>query len=111
LKKNVIIIFAFVIIGLLVISGCVEDRTLTAEEKKLVGTWKGSIILGFFSDGTCYDDYELNHKYGVWKIDDGKLIITWINGKVTLDYELSNNDIELSLYDEGQDTPRLFRRQ
>lgn len=111
MKKKIIIIFALVIISTLFLSGCNEERSLSDEEKRLVGTWKGPVVIGFFSDGTCHQDYYIYHAYGVWKIKNEELEITWIDGKSTYGYELDNNDIELSIYEEGSETPTVYRRQ
>ena len=83
-----------------ILSGCNEKSvSLTAEEKRFVGTWKEistNSTLTFFSDGTCTSYLAPNYE-----VKDGKLVFsTYTDGnkiQIAYDYVFSDNDTILTI--------------
>ncbi len=117
LKKNFLIIVIFIIISSLILSGCSEEGDiLTDEEQRFIGTWyagtaQGSIVnevIAFFPDGFCSYFLNLN---ALWKIENGKIIFTSEDNEEIFDYEFSNNDQNLRIFDEATKQAMEFRKQ
>jgi len=115
MKKSILpILLALIILSTLTLSGCTEEkRTFTEEEEKLIGTWKGTNVIAFFSDGTCHHDYDVPRKYGTWKIEEGKLVLNWIDRTLRNDYELEEGEggYLLTITEEGTGITGTYRQQ
>ncbi len=117
LKKNFLIIVIFMVISSLILSGCSEEgNILTDEEQRFIGTWyagtaHGSIVnevIAFFPDGFCSYFLNLN---ALWKIEDGKIVFTLEDREEIFDYEFSNGDLNLRIFDEATNQDMGFRKQ
>jgi hypothetical protein len=113
LKKNLLLIIIFMVISLVILSGCSEENNiLTDEELRFVGTWYGGGIINdvvaFFTDGYCSYYLDLNC---LWKVEDGKLIITLEDKEEIYDYEFDDNDMVLRIFVEGTMYSKAFAKQ
>ena len=113
MKKNFLLIFVLTFIISVILSGCSEENiSLTDEEQRFIGTWFGggkvNDVVAFYPDGTCCYFLDMS---AVWKIEDGKLIITAKEGEYIYDYEFSSDDKDLTIYIQGSTQPKALRRQ
>lgn len=99
MNKNLLICGILFLLGVLVISGCIESQIQSSEEMRFIGTWdmEGTeVTIKFYSNGEM--DAVLGDKYGV---KDGKLAILskFAGGytQVLYDYSFSYNDTKLVL--------------
>ena len=112
LKKYMSIIISLLILTATLLSGCTEERTLSDEEKKLLGTWKGTShlhdIMSFFKDGTCSHKLDLS---GVWKIEGVELTIDTETEEIVYFYKLTENNTVLILTARGTKMPYFYTKQ
>ena len=113
MKKQLIIIGIIVLLITVGLCGCTETNSLSAEEKKFVGTWimQGpETIITFYSDSRMGGD--LGQKY---EIKDGKLIIlTEISGgykQELYNYSFSDNETKLILIDINTNIEHILKKQ
>jgi hypothetical protein len=95
----------------MILSGCSEEiPSLSNEEKRFIGTWKGSgvHVMAFFPDRACsfHSDFS-----GYWEIKEGKLIIDLEYGELILDYEFSENDDIVTITEEASGYTGDYIRQ
>lgn len=113
MKKNLLIIFILTLFISVILSGCSEEtNSLTDEEQRFIGTWfaGGPIndVVAFYPDGTCCHFLDMS---GVWKIEDGKLIIIVNDGEYIYNYEFSAEDQSLTLSSQDGTQSKIFRKQ
>jgi hypothetical protein len=113
MKKQIVIVGLVILLIFVGLSGCTETNSLSAEEKKFVGTWimQGpETIITFYSDGQMGGD--LGQKY---EIKDGKLaILTEISGgykQELYNYSFSDNETKLILIDINTNIEHILIKQ
>ena len=99
--KFIPIFLIIMMISVMVLSGCNEKNVpLSKEEKRFLGTWKGSGIhvMAFFPDRACsfHSDFS-----AYWEIKYGKLIIELKYYKLILDYIFSEDDSIVTITEEA----------
>ena len=85
--------FLLVIIAVLVLSGCIGQKELSDDEKRMLGTWKGESdrgfrIISFSSDGSGYIISSFGKNDMTWEIEDKILCFVYdnINSENTYNY-------------------------
>lgn len=109
--KIISILLILMMICVMILSGCSEEiPSLSNEEKRFIGTWKGSgvHVMAFFPDRACsfHSDFS-----GYWEIKEGKLIIDLEYGELILDYEFSENDDIVTITEEASGYTGDYIRQ
>lgn len=105
------ILLIVMMISVVVLSGCNEKNTpLSKEEKRFLGTWKGSgiSVMAFFPNRACsfHSDFS-----GYWEIKEGKLIIEQETNKLILDYIFSEDDSIVTITEEASGYTGDYIRQ
>ena len=96
MKKQSVILGIAVLLICIGLSGCNEQ---SSEENKFLGTWidnTGEITI-FHEDGTTTSILDDLQETGTWKLENDRLIITFLGLILTFDYSFSNNDKTLTI--------------
>jgi len=103
-KKTKIILISIIVVAIVVIGVVLFFTVFKGEKSKFVGTWVGTSeggtegILQFNSDGTfasITSDEQIDR--GTYKIEDGKIFLTFSTQVYIAYYSFTNNDRTLTL--------------
>jgi len=114
MKKQLVIIGVTLILLIVGLSGCNEEKnTINTEKNKFIGTWQNTTLgytttITLFSNGTS----KVNTGNATWGLKDGKLVITLaLTGQPTeYPYTFSNNDRTLTLTPPNA-VPMIYTKQ
>jgi len=114
MKKVMILLIVLMAISVGILSGCTEQ----SEESKFIGTWIDNTdeINVYHEDGIITvsgedDQGNYLHGTGTWKLENGRLFVTFKGSILTFRYSFSSNNKTLTITNIESGATYVCRKQ